>query len=428
MAKLETKTMGLMFVLFLVGIGVGYPIGMAATPPKVVEKVVEKPVHPLKGDILIGAICASTAGLEWNKPTIEIALEEINAYVSALGIPVTFKVLIEDAEGSAVRALEKFQSLHAKGVKFFVEFRWSSHVKAVKEYADANKLLIVSDGSTSPLLAIPDDYVFRLVCDDTVQGVAIARMLIDYGIRATVVMQRADAWGDGLYAEFKRWFTEWGGTIVDHIRYDPDKTEFSAELRTVAARIKEAIAKYGEGKVAFEILSFEEAVVMQAQAKDYPELMTVPWFGSDGHVVSTRLIDEAGALALKTKHISTYMGVTESAKYKAFVDKFTPKVGYTPGTYAVLLYDSLWVLAKAILEAGAYNPEIVKKVLPTAAGAYFGASGWTVLNKAGDRAGGNYDIWAVVEKGEVPRKGELGWKRIGFYDYLSGKVVWFEKV
>jgi len=435
MSKLETKTMAIMGLMLIIGLAIGYPIGRFTAPTQIVEKPVEVevPVYPLKGEILIGLIGASTAGMEWEEPTVQIAIEDVNAYVKSLGLPIEFKAIIECAEGSAVKALEKLQSLHSQGVHFIVGMRWSSHCKACLEYANEHKIIMVSDGSTSPLLSISGDYLFRLVCDDTFQGKAIARMLVDYGIKAVAVLQRADTWGDGLYEAFKQRFEELGGVIVEHIRYDPEKTEFSAEVKAINDAIEQAIATYGADKVAVEYIGFDEAVIIQTQAADYPTLMSVPWFGSDGHVRSQRLLEEAGDLAVKTRHFCTYMGITVSDVYREFEAKFIPRVGYVPGTYACLLYDSIWIIAKSIIEAATTDPEVVKEVLPEVAKRHFGVSGWCALNEAGDRAGGNYNIWAVMSVQEIEQYGleragigeEYDWAIVGVYNYLTDSVEWF---
>lgn len=74
-------------------------------PPKIEEKIVEKPVYPLKGEIPIGVIVADTGYMETEKPTVDIAIEEVNNYVGALGLPITFKAYIENAEGSAIAGI-----------------------------------------------------------------------------------------------------------------------------------------------------------------------------------------------------------------------------------------------------------------------------------------------------------------------------------
>jgi branched-chain amino acid transport system substrate-binding protein len=436
----SAKTTPILFiVLLVVGVVIGYPIGYYMAPPKIEERIVEKPVYPLKGEIPIGVLVADTGYMETEKATVEIAIEEVNNYVKALGLPITFKAYIENAEGSATKALEKLQSLYAKGIRIVVGWRFSSHIRACYDYIQANKILVVSDGSTSPLLRIADDFVFRLPTPDTVQGVIIPKIIVDYGVKAIAVLQRADTWGDGLYAVVEENFKKLGGTIIERVRYDPEKTEFSAELAVLASKIDGAIKTYGKDKVGFLLLAFDEAAVIQSQAKDYPALMSVLWFGSDGHVWSDRLVEEAGQYALIVRHICTYATTTNSTLRMNFAEKHRAKVGYVPGTYSICLYDSIWLVAKAILEAATTDTTVLKKILPDVAARYFGASGWCLLDENGDRAIMDYDLWAVIKESEakyatfvyyynVTVGGErLAWAIIGSYSATTGAIKWFLK-
>ncbi len=433
MAQITGKIIIACVIALIVGIAIGYGVGIYTAPPKVITKVEKVPVHPLADkEVLIGIIHADTWYLEGEQAAANIWLEEVNEYLKKLGLTLKFKLLFENAEGSEVKCLEKLESLAAKGVKFVLGFRYSSHAKACLEYANEHKILLISDASTAPALAIADDYLFRMPCDDRFQGKAIARMILDYGVKAVAVLQRGDTWGDGLYEAFEGRFKELGGIILERIRYDPAKTEFSAEISILNDVISNAIEKYGKSKVALLFLGFEEIAPIQATAADYPALMSIPWFGSDGHVISERLLTEQGENAVKVKHLCTYIGVTRSPIYMRFAEKYKSIVGYYPEAYDTYLYDSLWLLTRAIIEAGSTDPEIIKEILPRIAESYFGASGWCRFNEAGDRAAGNYDIWAIlnsttIEKYGLNRAGigeEIDWAIVGVYNYQTDAVEW----
>jgi len=421
MARLSLKLIAFLLIGLVIGGGIGYTLATTVfKPPTVVG-------HPLNGaNILIGVIHADTGYVRGEGTAATIAKEEIEQYAKSLGINLKITLLFENAEGSATKAVEKFQSLVARGVKFVLGWRYSSHVKAALPYANQYKVLLISDASTSPALSIPDrGYLFRLPTDDNQQGKAIARMIIDYGVYHVAVLQRADTWADGLFDVFEKRFKELGGEVFQRIRYDPEKTEFSAEAKLLDDAIKDAISKYGKDKVGFLILSFGECVAIQAAASTYGNLMSVPWFGSDGHVLSEELIREQGNNALKVKHICTYMGIAESEVYWKFAEKYKAQMGYYPETYDTLLYDSLWLLMKTIIDTASTDPTVIKEALPKVAEKYFGASGWCALNEFGDRRAAYYNIWAVVENGTYPTPGELGWARVGVYDPIADKVTWF---
>lgn len=437
-----TKFYAVLLGALIIGLIIGYPLGYYAAPVREVEVIKEVPVHPLSGKtIYIGLIGASVAGMEWEEPVAKKAIEDVNNYLKAAGLDIKFDIYIECAEGSAPKALQLIQDLHARGVKYIVGLRWSSHCKSVLEYANENKIILVSDGSTSPLLAIPDDFLFRLPTDDRFQGKAMARMLWDYGIRYVAVIQRGDTWGKGLYEAFKERFEELGGEIIFYIEYDPEKTEFSSEIEQANAAVEAAIQEHGADKVAVEVIGFDEIVTMQATASDYPALMSVMWFGNDGYVRSTRLLEEQPYPAIITRHPSTYVGPTESATYNEFAEWFIKAVGYVPAAYQCYLYDSIWLIAKAILEAGTTDTEVVRKILPKVAASYFGVSGWTALNEAGDRALADYNIWGIVTRQEAEQWNlktmgewynvtvngqliEITWAVVGVYRSITDAVEW----
>ena len=87
--------------------------------------------------------------------------------------------------------------------------------------------------------------------DDTIQAPAIAAMLKAHGIQAVVVMQRGDAWADGIYNYFEPAYTNAGGVIIEKIRYAGEATEFSNYLQTAEDLVAGAIATYGVEHVGF---------------------------------------------------------------------------------------------------------------------------------------------------------------------------------
>jgi branched-chain amino acid transport system substrate-binding protein len=399
--------------LFIVGIVIGGIGGYFAAPKPIEYK------YRLEGEIPIGAIMSSTEWCWREDPyAIRIAEEEINAYVKTLGLPVKFVFLIENAEGSPEKALEKLTTLAAKGCKVVIGLRFSSHVKAIKGYADEHHIVIISSGSSSPLLAIPNDFIFRLPCTDAVTFKALRKHILNLGLKALIVIQRGDAWGDTLFEEAKKMEAE-GVIIYDHIRYDPNAKEFSAEVSRMAEKVHEAIEKYGKDKVGVVAFSFLELGTIISQAAHYPELLSVQWMGNDE---KTGIETEVGEYLIKTKAIFPMFAVpTTTTIYQRFASEFLKRSGLPKVTgYNAMAYDAAWLAAKAVLEAGVYDGDAIKKALPKVAETYFGASGLCALNENGDREVMDYDIWAVVKE-----KGTYVWKAVGYYNSITDTITWY---
>jgi hypothetical protein len=54
----------------------------------------------------------------------------------------------------------------------------------------------------------------------------------------------------------------------------------------------------------------------------------------------------------------------------------------------------------------------------SAAATHYGATGWTVLDKAGDRRYGDFDFWAVRVV-----NGQPAWTRVGRYESRTERLL-----
>jgi branched-chain amino acid transport system substrate-binding protein len=90
-----------------------------------------------------------------------------------------------------------------------------------------------------------------------------------------------------------------------------------------------------------------------------------------------------------------------------------------PDAFALTVYDAVWVVARGYVASGAtLDIAQLKHAFTTAASTHFGATGWTVLNAAGDRKYGDFDFWAVREVDGVP-----AWTRVAQYETRTRRVV-----
>jgi branched-chain amino acid transport system substrate-binding protein len=379
----------------------------------------------LTGEIPIGALMSLSGDLasfgKRESTALKIAEKEINEWLRQSGQAWTFRIIEEDTATQPALALQKLQSLAARGVKLVIGPLSSGELRNIKGYADSNRILVVSQSSTAPALAVPDDYVFRLVPDDNFQGKALSKLISSAGVSHVVVIYRGDAWGDGLQEAFAREYGKLGGEVVP-IRYNPDAKDFSAELSTANAKIGEWVKSYGASKVAVLDISFDEAALILLQAKDYANLLATRWYGTDGTAQNSRVISDAGDVAEKVKLYSPIFAATSSPKYEKLRSQVKAAIGEDPEIYSYTIYDIAWTLAIAIATTGVYDATAIKQVYPTICANYFGASGWTLLNEAGDRAGGDYDIWAVVK---TPQ-GTYDWVKAAVYNFASDSVTWLQ--
>lgn len=378
--------------------------------------------------LLIGALVDRTGAFadegEASQAALALAERDVNAFLTSAGSRVRVSLLVEDTQLQPAVALDKLKGLAGKGVKVAIGPMSSSEVEAVKGYADQQGILIISQSSTAPSLAVPGDNVFRFAPDDAHQAQAISRLMWEDGIRTVVPLVRSDVWGDNLFQVMGKAFKELGGTLVDGVRYSPGAKEFSRELASLSSKVSQAGAQSGVKSVGVHLTALEEVAPLLAQAQDYPVLSTVKWYGSNGTALAKGLVSnsKAARFAAATGFPSPLHGEEgENDKSKLVAGQIQEKIGRPGDAYAFAAYDAVWITALTHIATGATNDvAALKKALPQVAASYFGAGGWTILNEAGDRKFAGYDFWAVREE-----RGAFQWKRVARYQAGTGAVQRF---
>jgi branched-chain amino acid transport system substrate-binding protein len=385
----------------------------------------------LTGDIELGAILSLTGDLatfgENEKIAAEFAAEQVNVLLEALGANWALKIVSEDTQTDPDLALEKVESLAARGIELIIGPLSSAEVRAIKGYCDANKILAVSQSSTAPDLAIADDYILRFCPTDKLgQGPAIARIMYDDGKRYIIPVTRNDAWGKGLEDATKDKFVDvLGGTFLEGILYDPDATEFSTEASDLATKVSDAISTYGADEVAVLHISFEEVTTFMTACSDYEQLDNVKWYGSDGTATSGALLDDEDVrdFAMSVEYPCTIFGPAPiGVKWGMVRNRGLEVLGREPESYSYAIYDIVWAYAYALLIVDEYDAEAIRDIIPdiVAVEGYIGASGKVELDEFGDRKAGDYDIWQITEI----TAGEYDWKAIGSWIMATDSVEW----
>jgi len=350
----------------------------------------------------IGALVPLTGSLSSYGEASEAALKLAAATINQ-DSKSQVNLLIEDTKTDPPTALAKLQSLHDRGVKVVVGPFASSEVRAVKEYADQNDMILVSPLSTARSLALADDNVFRFTPDDDKEGAAVAALAWADGIKTLIAVSRNDEGNLGLQSAAKASFEKLGGKIVTGLTYPTSETEFSDEMRTVAAAL--ASAKASGGVVGIYLTAFGEVTGVFNAANAIPELKTVKWYGSDSVALSEDLTADrtAAAFAMAAYYPNPILGLAEAdkARWSPIQEQLATTLGRQPDTFALAAYDGLMVAREALGKAGGDAAAFadVKREFVAIANGYQGLTGPTKLNAAGDRDIAIYDFWSVCRRG-----------------------------
>lgn len=350
----------------------------------------------------------------------EMAFDEIHDMLERAGNPLRFNLIVEDTKTSPEGGLSAIESVSNGGAEMVIG-PWSSGASSgARAYANANEILILSPSSTSPALAIPDDYLFRLVTPDTLQGNAAGQLLAEEGIEEILVFHRGDSYGLGLAEPLRDSFEERGGNVT-LMAYDPDLTDYAAEVAALAR----AVRGLGENS-AIMLISFQpDGLNILGHARLDPTLSQARWFGSKDALSPTFFPpdapEEVSQFMVDVGMMGFFPTPPDNPVRRQFEADYQERFGQSPSPWALYMYDAAWIAALTVMTAGDYDGASLLAALPDIAKHYIGASGHKMLNENGDSAVGVYDMMIARDV-----DGVLQPVTVGVWDSGSGIITRFE--
>ena len=354
----------------------------------------------------------------------KIAITDINSVLSASSCNLKFALQVSDYALSNDQALSELQAFHASGISVVVGPLNSGAAAFILTYANNNHIVLISPSSTSPTLAINNDYLFRTVPNDAAQGAADGRMLWDRGAKSVIILQRHDAYGDGLANATATKFKSLGGTVIDTIPYDTTLATFSSQVDQVNTDYTSNNST--KGPIAIDAISFQEfGTIIQEMNSAHPALLNtaMPWFGVDGEAQNSLIANSSstvGALTAKVRLPSTLYASANNTKTITFLNTFASQnPGVACDTYCLGAYDDVWLGALATLQAGSTDGAKIQAVVESTALGMYGLTGPMGLQPSGDRIPTSYQIWKVVASGSGGT-----WKLAGTWDQPTDSITW----
>jgi branched-chain amino acid transport system substrate-binding protein len=436
MHKRKAASSGIAIALLIVGLIIGAGITYAvtastkstATSVSTTTTTATGTASGLSGTVTIGDLTDLSGQLQaigsQQKIAVGLAINDINAYLLSIGDKnVKFATVTEDTGLNPATALTDLQTLSAQGVQVVVGPLSSGEASNILQYADENHIVLISPSSTAISLAIPNDYLYRLVPNDAAQSFAIARALVDDNVKDIIVINQQSTYGTGLANATINRFKALGGSVTDEIQYSASATDFTPTLTQAQSDYTTAVAKYGASSVSIVAIGYQEVGQMLIQAKSsFSGLLASTWYGSDGESQNPDFTNSTSAVAPIASQVKLISTIGESpvatAKTNAFITEFNASAGETPDSYAINAYDATWVAALTVLEVG-NNGQAIQQALPSIANNYFGASGWTQLQPSGDEAPVGYDIYEVQTV-----SGTTQWVLAGTYSAATDAITW----
>ena len=283
-----------------------------------------------------------------------------------------------DSKCDPKEAAEAIKKLIAQKVVAIIGDGCSSASVAALPAANNSKTIMVSPSSSSPTLSIPDDYFFRVVPPDTLQGSYIAQAIYDKGIRNVAVFYTNEPYGSGMNKVFQEKFEALGGKVVATTTAEPDVITLNNQIQEMKAANPEAIF------IAPNSVVSATAVINLAHEAG----LNVPLYGAD--IMYDDTIIKNAPEASEGLIITSFPTGTKSFKQALQNEYKTTEQLYA----APQAYDAFNAIYKAV-QKGARTGEDIKKALPGIS--FDGVSGHVTFDMYGDLGGKDYkyDLFQV---------------------------------
>jgi branched-chain amino acid transport system substrate-binding protein len=329
---------------------------------------------------------------------LDLAVRDINHELDLLHTPYHVTADIENTHLSAATASEQIQLLHARGAQLIIGPQSSAEAAAVLSYANEHDMVVISQGSTASSLAIPDDALFRLAPNDKLEGAAQAALMHADNIDTIVPLWRADAGNTGLRNSTKRSFEALGGIVADGISYDPATTDFAPQVTALGNAVRAVRSQRPAAHIAIYLASFEEAVDIIHLARLDADLSAIRWYAGDGVTQSRALLADANvaAFAADAQLTAPNVGLDPAAReqWQPVSDEIASRIGFAPDAYALSVYDAAWVAILSAIEVE-NEASLLRDAFSRNVQRYWGVTGPTALDAAGDRRIASFDFWTI---------------------------------
>jgi branched-chain amino acid transport system substrate-binding protein len=263
------------------------------------------------------------------------------------------ELIVSDTATVAETAGEKLSDLIDGGAIAVVGPATSGEVTSAYPVAAARKVPIISPSSTAPALSSPgldppdDNYMFRNVPDDDIQGIAMAYFLREVrepAIDTVVVLHEDSPYGNGLKDSFKLAFENLGGEVDDEIGFLQNLENDEAAQEFIDLMV-------ADNPTMTVLIGLEQDNLKLVRAWDNggaPLLPEMEWFMTDGARSSGFLTGAPASMLDMCGTAPTFpvSGLAYAALQSAYESRYTDTLD--DQVFAPNVWDAVYLLATAL--------------------------------------------------------------------------------
>ena len=287
----------------------------------------------------------------------QIAVDEINAHGGVDGRML--QLVAYDDHNSAADAVRAFQRLANEDKVAGVIGSYTSEVAlALEPWSGRLHMPYMTPGAASDELGkrIHADYdhlkyafhgylasafLAQSVCDSAAD-LLVGRM----HLKTAAIFSEDAAWTTPLDAGYEACLPKIGLQVVDHVRFNPDATDFTPIYNRIAAKKPDVL-----------ITGISHAGVVPT-VQWAQQQTPFPMFGISSQATSSTFWkDTNGSTEGVVLQLVATDSVATTAKTIPFAQAYTAKYGITPAYTGYMTYDEVYIMADAIHRAGGTDPD-----------------------------------------------------------------------
>ncbi len=390
-------------------------------------------------------ICVIADGIQ--PYIVDLAEKDINQYCEENGYSQRFNfVNREHSIGGPEETKILTDTIAREGYKLVVGYSGGIDQKIALEGIEEHDMFFVSPHSKTSTVTNSSNRYFgvsvKIPCIRVTVQTALA-----HGIRVLVVIQGSSYRDVLAYREAEELLQSSGGVVFDRVIL-PGRARLPGILETEGFTIKDnftlqcievneavqlASEEYGLHEVGVLYIGNDNVFPILYQSRNFDSLLEVPWFW-DRSALDFRSFPWALEYAHKVglyqpmKIVGSHQPV--DGQVAAYYDQIQARLSswedsaYSPEDAA--WYDSCWLMALSVLEAGSSEPEEVSEVFRHVAEGYTGLLGNYALNEAGDRYRFSVGVFKVEHSKYFLNFPTYELEQCAAYDAELGRILLFD--
>ena len=309
------------------------------------------------------------------RKAVELAVNEINK--NKLAGEWKLEAVFQDDEGNPTKSSSATNKLIQESkVNVVIASINSSSTLADMVVTERAGIPQITPGSTGASITEQGNkWIFRTAANDGFQADALIKYAKeDLGITKVATFTASDDYGQSGAKLLKNAIEKYGLELAANPTYNNGDKDFKPQLITIRDNGAQAIFMWG---------LYTEAALISNQSQQLG--LDVQLFGASG-MAAQKLIELGGDAAQGLILTQTFLPDADIPTVKEFVQKYKEKYNEDPIPHGAQAYDTVYIIANAVLKADSSEPEALRDAIRNTQGLEL-VTGNPTFNEQGDDIG-----------------------------------------